>query len=152
MATQSIKGENNILYVWDGTAYRPVACLTSNGLSTELSVIESQTKCDPGVIVKTAGNFSYTISADGEYIDTTTAGGETSKASHDYLLTKQMAKENIDFKIDTDVTTATSTKYFGTAIITSLELTADAGDAVSTFTATLDGSGALSLTDTHPSV
>lgn len=148
----SIKGENSILYIYDTNAWKPVACLTSNGLASELSVIESQTKCYPGVVKKEAGNFSYSISADGEVIDTVTAGGDDTKASHDALLALQMAKTKVDFKIDTDVTTATSSKYFGTAIITSLEFTADAGDAVQTFTATLDGDGDLSLTDTHPSV
>ena len=25
----AVKGENSILYVWDGTAYLPVACVTT---------------------------------------------------------------------------------------------------------------------------
>lgn len=148
----SLKGENSILYIYKLNAWLPVACLTSNGLSTQLSVIESQTKCDPGLVKKTAGNFSYNISADGEIIDTTTVGGDNTKCSHDALLALQMAKTNVDFKIDTDINTVNSTKYYGTAILTSLEFTADAGDAIQTFTASLDGSGSLSLTDTHPSL
>lgn len=147
----SIKGEKNILFIWD-TAWKPVACLTSNGLSTTLGIIESQTKCFPGVVKKTPGTFSYSISAEGEYIDTTTAGGEDTKASHDALLLLQLSKSLVDFKIDTNVDDAASTKYFGSAYITELELTADAGDEVQTFSATLDGDGALVLTDTHPSV
>jgi len=87
-----IKGEVGILYVHDGAIYRPVACLTSNSLMTAVSVIESQTKCFPGVVKKQAGIASYTLDAEGEYIDTTSIGGETTKASHDYLLTKQMLK------------------------------------------------------------
>jgi hypothetical protein len=36
--------------------------------------------------------FSYTLEAEGEYIDTTSVGGEVTKASHDFLLDKQKLK------------------------------------------------------------
>ena len=84
MATK-IKGELLILSVWDSSIYRPIACLTSNSLSETANVIESQTKCDPGVITKIAGSYSYELSAEGEYIDTTSATGAITQASHDYL-------------------------------------------------------------------
>jgi hypothetical protein len=58
-----------ILYIYDGAAYRPIACLASNSLATTVSVIESQTKCNPGTIQKQGGTF--TINWTGEYIDTT---------------------------------------------------------------------------------
>jgi hypothetical protein len=143
----AIKGENGILYIWDVNAYKPVACLTSNSLNTAVSVIESRTKCFPGVVKKSAGIFSYTIDAEGEYIDTTSIGGDTSKESHDALLGLQLNKELITWKIDTDVTNATSIKYYGQALITDLKLTQGSGDEFSTFTATLDGDGAISQTD-----
>lgn len=137
-----VKGEVGILSIHDGTIYRPVACLTSNSLSSALSVIESQTKCFPGVVKKQAGVFSYSLSADGEYIDTTSVGGETTKASHDYLLVKQMAKTLITWKLDTGVTGAV---YYGSAILTDLSLDQGAGDEISTFSVTLDGDGAIVL-------
>lgn len=139
-----IKGEVGILSINDGTIYRPVACLTSNSLSSAVSVIESQTKCNPGVITKQAGVFSYSISADGEYIDTTSIGGETTKASHDYLLAKQMAKLAVTWKLDTGVAGAV---YYGSAILTDLSLDQGAGDEISTFSVTLDGSGDIVLVD-----
>jgi predicted secreted protein len=143
MATP-IKGELGILYVYDDTIYRPVACLTSNTLDTTLSVIESNTKCNPGVTIKQAGMFTYSLTADGEYIDTTSVGGEVTKASHDFLLLKQIAKQNITWKLDTGVTGAV---YYGTAIIESLSLPQGAGDEISTFSLTLNGTGAISTTD-----
>src|SRR6478736_4620808 len=109
-----IKGELGIIYVHDGTLYRPVACLTSNSLNATTSVIESQTKCNPGETVKQAGTKAYTIDAEGEYIDTTSVGGEVTKASHDYLFTLWQLGEAITWKLDTGVTGAV---YFGTAII-----------------------------------
>ena len=88
------KGEKGIIYVWDSTAYKPLACLTSTSLSTTVSVIESNTKCFPGVTKKYAGTFNGSISLEGEYIDTTTAGGDTAKKSHDALFLLQHSKTN----------------------------------------------------------
>jgi Mrp family chromosome partitioning ATPase len=139
-----IKGEANILFIYKSTApigWKPIACLTSNSLATELPSIESQTKCDPGVVVKQAGTFAYTIDAEGQYIDTTSAGGDTGKTSHDALLAIQLTKQNVQWKIDTNVSNQASIKYFGTANISSLNLDAAAGDELMTFSVTLDGSG-----------
>ena len=139
-----IKGEGLILYVHDGALYRPVACLTSNSLDTELGIIESQTKCAPGVIEKQAGVFSYTLTADAIAIDTTSVGGDDTKASHDYLLSVQQAKDTVNWKMDSGSANLT---YYGTGIITSLGLEAPTGDEFATFSLTIDGSGAITTTD-----
>lgn len=139
-----IKGEGLILYIHDGALYRPVSCLTSNSLNTELAVIESQTKCAPGVVEKQAGALSYTIEADAQLIDTTSVGGDDTKASHDYLLTVQQSKANVNWKMDSGTT---GLVYYGVGLITSLGLEAPAGDEFASFTLTIDGSGAISTTD-----
>lgn len=143
----SIKGENGMLYTYEGAAWKPVACLTSIDLSSTVSIIESQTKCFPGVVKKTPGSFSASISAEGEYIDTTTAGGDTAKVSHDRMFLDQQAKTLKEWKIDTDITNATSVKYFGSGYYTDLTLTAGAGDEISNFSVTLDVDGAVLYTD-----
>lgn len=139
-----IKGELGLLYIYDGTIYRPLACLTSSSFSPNVSIIESMTKCNPGVVTKTAGMFTYTLEAEGEYIDTTSVGGDTTKASHDYLFTKLVAKLPVNWKLDTGVTGVT---YYGEAIITDLPLEQGAGDELSTFSITMEGSGNVVLTD-----
>jgi len=144
----AIKGENGIIYIWDA-AWKPIACLTSTGLSSQLSIIESQTKCFPGVVKKTPGSINNSISAEGEFIDTTTAGGDTAKQSHDALFLIQQSKALTDFKYDTDITDADSVKYFGSGYFTDLELTQGSGDEISTFSVTLDVDGAIVLTDPH---
>lgn len=143
----AILGEKGILYIYTGAAYKPVACLTSNSLNTTVSMIESQTKCFPGVVKKTAGTFSYSIDAEGEYIDTTTVGGDTAKQSHDALFLLQQAKTIIEWKIDTNISDATSVKYYGSGYLTDLSATFGSGDELSTFSATIDGDGAILLTD-----
>lgn len=135
-----IKGELGLLYIHDGTIYRPLACLTSSSFSPNVSVIESMTKCNPGVVTKTAGMFNYTLEGEGEYIDTTSVGGDNTKASHDYLFTKMTARLPITWKLDTGVT---GVIYYGFGIITDLPLEQGAGDELSTFSITIEGSGAV---------
>lgn len=142
-----VKGELGILYIHDGTIYRPIACLTSNGISTTVSVISSQNKCNPGLTIKQGGSFDYTLNAEGEYIDTTTVGGDTTKASHDFLLAKQQTKSAQNWKYDTGVSGGTGVIYYGTAIITELDLTQAAGEEISSFTMTMEGIGAIVNTD-----
>ena len=139
----AINGDLIILSVYDGAAYRPVACLTSNSLSETTNVLESVTKCNPGETLKTKGTRSYNISAEGEYIDTTSAGGQTTLASHDYLKTLADAG-NMTWRMATGL--ADNPFYYGEAIITDLGLTAPANE-ITTFSATLDGSGAIVTTD-----
>ena len=96
-----IKGDNIILYVHDGSIYRPIACLTSNSLSQDVNVIESQTKCDPGVVIKDPGSMTYEITFEGNYIDTTSVGAEVTKASHDYIKTLLEAAGENTWKMST---------------------------------------------------
>jgi hypothetical protein len=142
-----IKGESGVLFIEEGDAWLPIACLTSNSLASTVAEITRQTKCAPGVTEKSAGSFNYTLSAEGEYIDTTTAGGDDTKVSHDKLLALQQSRLLVTWKLDTNITNATSTKYYGTALITDLNLDQAAGDALSTFSATLSGNGAITSVD-----
>lgn len=143
----AIKGEKGIVYIWDSAAYKPFACLTSTSLSTNVSIIESNTKCFPGVTKKTAGTFNGSLSLEGEYIDTTTAGGDTAKKSHDALFLLQQSKSKISWKLDTNVDNVNSIKYFGDAFISDLTADFGSGDDLTTFSATLDVDGAILLND-----
>lgn len=143
--TTFIKGELLVLYIHDGSIYRPIACLTSNSLSQTRGIIEAQTKCSPGVVEKSTGSMSYSISAEGLYIDTTSVGAEITKASHDYLKTLMDSGASFTWKMDTGLTDNDS--YFGTAVLTDLEMTAAAGDEFTSFSSSLDGSGAIVTID-----
>jgi predicted secreted protein len=141
-----IKGEIGIIYIYDNAAYRPIACLTSNSLASTISVIESQTKCNPGSIEKIGGTSTFVIEAEGEYIDTTSVGGDVAKASHDFLFIKQQLKALVSWKL---VTGVTNQIFYGYAIISDLNLDMGSGDDLTTFSVTLDGSGLILLTDPH---
>ena len=138
-----IKGDIVILYIYDtvATAYEPVACLTSNSLSETRNIIESQTKCDPGLIKKDSGSYSYEISCEGQAIIQ-----EADKYSHVDLHNLMISGDKFTWRIDTGQT-VTDLAYYGTAILQDLTLDAAAGDELTTFTGTLSGDGLVTTTD-----
>ncbi len=142
--SEFIKGEAEILAIYDGTAYVPFACLTSNEISESRSVIESQTKCNPGVVTKTAGTYSYEISLEGEYIKP-----ETSKESWAEIRDRirDVDGSTINWRITTTYADASTDVEYGTAVFTELSKSAPAGDELITFSASLSGSGKPSATD-----
>lgn len=144
-----IKGEAIILSIKDGASFKPIACLTSNSLNRTRNVIEAQTKCEPGQIIRQAGVASYEIAFEGNYIDTTSATGETTKASHDSLMAiMDSTAGSVVWKMDTGLTDTPA--YYGTAILTGLNWDNPSGDEFATFSGTLQGSGLI--TETDPSV
>ena len=139
-----IKGDSVIFDIYNGVdAYEPIACLTSNTISETTNIIESQTKCATGQIIVDAGSYTYELSAEGQCIDTTSVGGQTSKASYDKLRGYQGSAQT--WRMSTGLTD--TPYYYGTAIISDLEQTADAGDALLTFSASFKGSGLIVETD-----
>lgn len=140
-----IQGDDLILSVYDGSAaYRPIACLTDNSFDATVEVIENQTKCDPGNVIKSAGAASYTLSVDGQYVDTTSVGGETTLASHDYLLDLLGNKTKRTYRLATGLTDTAF--YYFTGLITDLSLSSPAGDNAS-FSGTIDVDGGYATVD-----
>ncbi|AQW91330.1 hypothetical protein CMU71_14680 [Elizabethkingia anophelis] len=147
---KTIMGKDIILYVHDGTAYRPVACLTSNGLNITQEMRDLPvTKCSPDK-KSTKGALSYEIPFEGQFIDTTSVGGSTAKASYDFLLKhmKQVKDNNAltFWKQTTSDGTAVIDTVYGKGDITSLQLTAPA-EGEATFQGTMQGQGWISTTD-----
>lgn len=142
--SEKIKGEAEILYLWDGSAYEPIACLTSNDLSETRNIIESQTKCDPGLITKTPGSYSYEASFEGEFIKP-----EASLASWVEIAAyiRDIASSTVTWKITTTYADASTLDEYGTAILSDLSKTSPAGDELITFSGTLSGSGAITNVD-----
>lgn len=131
-----IKGDAIILSVRDGASYEPIACLTSNSLSLTRNIIETQTKCDPGVVIKTPGSLSYSISADGVAITT-----EAGLVSANALITKMnLATQAVDtWRIDD----GNGGYYYGTGVFTEITFDASAGDENATFSTSIEGSGLI---------
>ena len=131
--SEFLKGEIGILHVYDTSAYKPIACITDRTLDKELNVIESQTMCNPGEVDKTPGTINRTASVSGLCVDTTSAGGDTAKASYDALDILFEAKELCFFQYDTGL--ADTPSQFFSGYISSISETATAGDNLITFDA-----------------
>ena len=136
-----IKGDAIILSVWDGTsAYEPIACLTSNSLSLTRNIIETQTKCNPGVVVKTPGSLSYSISAEGVAITT-----ESGKISANALINAMnLAVQPTDIWRMDD---GNGGYYYGFGVLTEVTFDASAGDENATFSTSIEGSGLILTVD-----
>jgi hypothetical protein len=138
-----IKGDDVILSIWNGVdAYEPIGCLTSNEISLTRNIIEAQTKCDPGVIIKQAGSTSSEIPFEAIYIAT-----EAGKTDFDAMLQfiNVASGTSQTWKMSTAQTSPTA--YYGTAILSDLSLSASAGDEFATYSGTLSNSGLIVTVD-----
>lgn len=136
-----IKGDAIILSIWDGiSAYEPIACLTSNSLSLTRNIIETQTKCEPGVVIKTSGSMSYSISAEGVAITT-----ESGKISANALINAMnLAVQPTDIWRMDD---GNGGYYYGFGVLTEVTFDASAGDENATFSTSIEGSGLILTVD-----
>jgi len=138
-----VNGDDSILSILRAGDYVPIACLTSNGTSENVTFNEVQTKCDPGVIQVTPNAYSYSKSLEGLLTDTTSAGGNTALASWDYLKGLERAKTLIYWK--EEIGSPAFVTEYGEGYFESLDMTAAAGENI-TFTGSIKGNGEISQT------
>ena len=87
-----IKGVERILKRWDGTAYKPVVCLTNTDFSQALSMIERSNVCTGGDIESSPDTISRSVSFSGVVVDTSAlTGGMTDGETIEELYTAQEA-------------------------------------------------------------
>ena len=96
---QFYSGSLFMLYIRNAGAWKPVACLTSNGISESWDFAETVTKCDPGVTRRKPTTYSYEIPFEGVFTDTSGAGGDTAKASWDTIKNIARAKTLTEYQI-----------------------------------------------------
>lgn len=137
-----IKGDDVILSIWDSSAYKPVGCLTSNDISFTRNVIEAQTKCEPGLIVKQAGSTSSEISFEATYIVT-----DAAKTSFNELLDFINVANGTTQTWKMTSAQSSPVAYYGTAILSDLSLSSAAGDEFATFSGSLSNSGLIVTVD-----
>lgn len=138
MADDVLNGDVNMLYVFDTETdtYKPVACLTSNGISKSREIRERKTKCNPGVIERSVGALSISLSAEGVLIDSTSVGGSTAKASGDWLDAKMDSGELLTLRNNVGTL---APKYYQ-AYLESLDISAPVDEDI-TFSATFTANG-----------
>lgn len=132
MAETKVSGRDYILLAdidGDGT-FKPVACLTSNSITSTLGTIDATSKC--GDEYTPSPSFNQTIDCEGFAIDET---GTPAKDSYQQLYAAHAAKTSFNIKMGKAVPTAGDITYSGKVFISDFGVTADDKDDVK-FTAT----------------
>ena len=132
MAETKISARDIILLVdIDGDAtFKPVACLTSNSITSTLDTIDATSKC--GDSYTPSPSFSQTIECEGFAIDET---GTPAKDSYQQLYAAHTARTIFAAKFGKAVPTSGDITHSGTVWISDWGVTADDKDDVK-FTAT----------------
>ena len=132
MAETKVSGRDYILLAdIDGDAtFKPVACLTSNSITSTLGTIDATSKC--GDQYTPSPSFSQTIECEGFAIDET---GTPAKDSYQQLYAAHAAKTIFAIKMGKATPTAGDITYSGSVFISDFGVTADDKDDVK-FTAT----------------
>ena len=113
----------------DGT-FKPVACLTSNSLTSTLNVIDATSKC--GDQFQAGPSFNQSFRAEGFAIDET---GTPAKDSYQQLYTAHAARTTFAMKMGKATPTAGDITYSGSVFISAFDVNAADKDDVK-FTAT----------------
>ena len=138
MANTNVKGAEGILSFHDGTAYKPIICLTSTSMSRVSDVIQKVNYCTQGETISKVDRITRTVNFDGEVM---TVGAPADGVSYDDLIDAIESKEEQNFRLDGRGTT----QYFK-AIIANLDDTYP-GEGDATFSGSLTINGNISSTD-----
>jgi predicted secreted protein len=133
MAETKVSGRDYLLLAdidGDGT-FKPVACLTSNAITSSLNVIDATSKC--GNQMQPGPAYNQTIKADGFAIDQT---GTASKDSYNQLYSAFVGKTIFAIKMGEATPVSGNVVYSGNVFISSFDVTAADKEDVK-FSATL---------------
>lgn len=132
MAETKVSGRDYILLADidnDGT-FKPVACLTSNSITSTLGTIDATSKC--GDSYTPSPSFNQSIECEGFAIDET---GTPAKDSYQQLYAAHAAKSTFAMKMGKAVATTGDITYSGSVFISNFAVNAADKDDVK-FTAT----------------
>ena len=138
MANTNVKGAEGVLSFHDGTAYKPIICLTSTSMNRVSEVIQKVNYCTQGKPVSKVDSITRTVNFDGEVM---TVGTPDDGVSYDDLITAIESMEEQNFRLDG----RGETQYFK-AIIANLDDTYP-GEGDATFSGSLTINGDVSETD-----
>ena len=138
MAKTNVKGAQGILSFHDGTAYKPIVCLTSTSMSRVSEVIQKVNYCTQGETISKVDRITRTVKFDGEVM---TVGTPADGVSYDDLITAIESMEEQNFRLD-----GRGTSQYFKAVISNLDDTYP-GEGDATFSGSLTINGDISETD-----
>lgn len=131
---ENVKGQEALLSMYVGAAYKPIVCLTETSTSRVSEIIQKVNYCTKGVPTSKVDSVSTTVNISGEVM--TLGVDDTDKATYKDLITAIESKEEQTFKYET-IDSATP-EYFK-AVIASLDGTFGEGDATFSGSLTVNG-------------
>lgn len=131
---ENIKGQEALLSMYVGAAYKPIVCLTETSTNRVSEVVQKVNYCTKGVPISKVDSVSTTVNISGEIV--TLGQDDTGKATYKDLITAIESKEEQAFKYET-IDSATP-EYFK-AVIASLDGTFGEGDATFSGSLTVNG-------------
>lgn len=134
-----IKGQEALLSLYVGAAYKPIVCLTETSTNRVSEIIQKVNYCTKGVPTSKVDSISTTVNISGEIVK---LDDEVNKATYKDLITAIESKEEQTFKYETIDSSAP--EYFK-AVIASLDGTFGEGDA--TFSGSLTVNGGMLAED-----
>ena len=137
---ENVKGQEALLSMYVGAAYKPIVCLTETSTNRVSEIIQKVNYCTKGVPTSKVDSVSTTVNISGEVMKL--GAEETDKATYKDLITAIESKEEQTFRYET--IDSTTPEYFK-AVIASLDGTFGEGDA--TFSGSLAINGDISETD-----
>ena len=137
---ENIKGQEALLSLYVGSAYKPIVCLTETSTNRVSEIIQKVNYCTKGVPISKVDSVSTTVNISGEIV--TLGQDDTGKATYKDLITAIESKQEQTFKYET-LNSATP-EYFK-AVIASLDGTFGEGDA--TFSGSLTVNGGMLADD-----
>lgn len=137
---ENVKGQEALLSLYVGAAYKPIVCLTETSTNRVSEIIQKVNYCTRGVPTSKVDSVSTTVNISGEIV--TLGQDDTGKATYKDLITAIESKEEQTFKYET--LDSTTPEYFK-AVIASLDGTFGEGDA--TFSGSLTVNGGMLAED-----
>lgn len=131
---ENVKGQEALLSMYVGAAYKPIVCLTETSTNRVSEVVQKVNYCTKGVPTSKVDSVSTTVNISGEIV--TLGQDDTGKATYKDLITAIESKEEKTFKYET-LDSATP-EYFK-AVIASLDGTFGEGDATFSGSLTVNG-------------
>ena len=131
---KNIKGQEALLSMYVGAAYKPIVCLTETSTNRVSEIIQKVNYCTKGVPTSKVDSVSTTVNISGEVMKL--GAEETDKATYKDLITAIESKEEQTFRYET--IDSTTPEYFK-AVIASLDGTFGEGDATFSGSLTVNG-------------